>query len=724
MSALVHFLVECSDFIRRLFLFVFLATSGIRPRTFSQSQNYLLTGQILFYLPNYSHFGTKMIEKYIDKIQKIKSAYLYRKMLLYDSKTRGVHAFVKAVLTILLLERNPNKTLMSMEFFNKYTYLPVGRLSSDVRDFFLSGLACMHAKKGVFLRLNSPNFDTFKPGNYNMYQRATSSRPAMPDYNMAIQNSFKPKNEKLRTSYSLQKSPSYLEHILMRPVIIYLSIKAYPVKRDAVLAHRASQGSMGGPWPPNRSLRDIAHTYQKSNMSGFSIPHTTGLGRTGSLIGCYVMKHFRFTAAEIIAWLRICRPGSIIGGQQQWLTSKQSSLWLEGDIFRGRNKNQNLNRKFDYGIYSIKWREYLVNMRNENNINANNMFNQNEGCSSSEEEREENVRQVLDKVDDLKLDDQNTANTDNQNKYIEDMVNSNRKTADSEIKVINGLSQGDRLNQLKHQRAHARSATTGRVHLEDKAHVRTKSTPLGGGVGSVGGGGVPSPVKAGKVSSLTSAAHAARDSQRRPIRATNTATTKRHAWLLGSVYRGSAQRGPKARASSPQSQSPVAATRNLVRSASERCQPAVTPHSSSHRRIHSKSSFHAALTSTSTSSHLTKAASFSCKPFSCTNDNSHIHEAHSLVDNGNIGDVPTSDLGENHVSNNLNNNILCGGGGGGLNGGGSSSGVGGNGGEVSDAVTSAADNVNITSHSKAPFYGIVKGIPNSNPLFHYRFSPV
>ena len=46
-----------------------------------------------------------------------------------------------------------------------------------------------------------------------------------------------------------------------------------------------------------------------------------GLGRTGSLIGCYMMKHFRFTAAEIIAWLRICRPGSIIGGQQQWLTS-------------------------------------------------------------------------------------------------------------------------------------------------------------------------------------------------------------------------------------------------------------------------------------------------------------------------------------------------------------------------------------------------------------------
>lgn len=46
---------------------------------------------------------------------------------------------------------------------------------------------------------------------------------------------------------------------------------------------------------------------------------TAGLGRTGTLIGCYLMKHFRFTAAEAIAWIRICRPGSIIGPQQNFL---------------------------------------------------------------------------------------------------------------------------------------------------------------------------------------------------------------------------------------------------------------------------------------------------------------------------------------------------------------------------------------------------------------------
>lgn len=44
-----------------------------------------------------------------------------------------------------------------------------------------------------------------------------------------------------------------------------------------------------------------------------------GLGRTGTLIACYIMKHYRFTHSEAIAWVRICRPGSIIGPQQHFL---------------------------------------------------------------------------------------------------------------------------------------------------------------------------------------------------------------------------------------------------------------------------------------------------------------------------------------------------------------------------------------------------------------------
>ncbi len=40
-----------------------------------------------------------------------------------------------------------------------------------------------------------------------------------------------------------------------------------------------------------------------------------GLGRTGTLIAAHMMKHHGFTAREAIAWLRIMRPGSVIGEQ-------------------------------------------------------------------------------------------------------------------------------------------------------------------------------------------------------------------------------------------------------------------------------------------------------------------------------------------------------------------------------------------------------------------------
>ena len=44
-----------------------------------------------------------------------------------------------------------------------------------------------------------------------------------------------------------------------------------------------------------------------------------GLGRTGTLIALYMMKHHGFTAREAMGWLRIMRPGSVIGDQQRFL---------------------------------------------------------------------------------------------------------------------------------------------------------------------------------------------------------------------------------------------------------------------------------------------------------------------------------------------------------------------------------------------------------------------
>ena len=61
-----------------------------------------------------------------------------------------------------------------------------------------------------------------------------------------------------------------------------------------------------------------------------------GLGRTGTLIALYLMKHHSLTYTELIGWLRLCRPGSVIGPQQNFLADMEKRMWREGEAHRTR----------------------------------------------------------------------------------------------------------------------------------------------------------------------------------------------------------------------------------------------------------------------------------------------------------------------------------------------------------------------------------------------------
>jgi cell division cycle 14 len=66
------------------------------------------------------------------------------------------------------------------------------------------------------------------------------------------------------------------------------------------------------------------------NGDGFAVHCKAGLGRTGTLIACYILnKHgsaFGNDAKAVLGWLRICRPGSVIGLQQKWLVDNTDKI--------------------------------------------------------------------------------------------------------------------------------------------------------------------------------------------------------------------------------------------------------------------------------------------------------------------------------------------------------------------------------------------------------------
>lgn len=186
------------------------------------------------------------------------------------------------------------------------------------------------------------DFNTFNLDEYEHYEKAENG-----DFNWIIPDRFiafcgPHARSRLESGYHQHSPETYIPYFKNHNVttIIRLNKKMYDAKRftDAGFDHH-DLFFADGSTPTDTIVKEFLDICE--NAEGAIAVHCkAGLGRTGTLIACYIMKHYRMTAAETIAWVRICRPGSVIGPQQQFLVMKQASLWLEGDYFRQKLRGQ------------------------------------------------------------------------------------------------------------------------------------------------------------------------------------------------------------------------------------------------------------------------------------------------------------------------------------------------------------------------------------------------
>lgn len=106
-----------------------------------------------------------------------------------------------------------------------------------------------------------------------------------------------------------------------------------------------------GSTPPDHIAKKFLDMSEREK-GALAIHCKAGLGRTGTLIGLYAMKHFKFPAAYFIGWIRIARPGSILGPQQHYLIEKERIYLGAHGISRGVNYQEmspDEKRKSVYG---------------------------------------------------------------------------------------------------------------------------------------------------------------------------------------------------------------------------------------------------------------------------------------------------------------------------------------------------------------------------------------
>lgn len=393
--------------------FVAFTSPHYKPRN-TVNSHYFSIDDELVYEQFYRDFGPLnicMLYRYCNLLNEKLTATQHsnKKIIHYttsDPKKRVNAAYLIGAYSIIYLKKTVDEAYRPLVTGNIPNYAKFCDASYGISKSKITLLDCLNAVDKA-LKVGFFNFDDFDAEEYEYYERVENA-----DLNWIVPNKFiafcgPHKDTKMDDGYPLHAPETYFNYFRENntTTIVRLNVKIYDSKRFTLAGFQHHDlYFVDGSTPSDPILKNFLQI-SESTTAALAVHCKAGLGRTGTLIGAYIMKHYHFSALEAIAWLRLCRPGSVIGPQQDYMEMKQSWLWTEGEIYR---KNQMSIQPTRYGIYS-------------------------KDC------RNEGIARISEKVDTIKINDPPVQSMDRVQKISRKVVT--MKISDAELTILD--SQGN-----------------------------------------------------------------------------------------------------------------------------------------------------------------------------------------------------------------------------------------------------------------------------------------
>lgn len=245
-------------------------------------------------------------------------------------RTNG--AFMIGAWQILYLGLTPDEAYASIAHFDLE---PFHDATPGVCTFRLEVLDCL---KGLYKARHYDffRFETFSLPEYEYFEAVENG-----DLNWIVQDKIfafaGPHDADANTDgYRALRPEHFVPYFARKDVSLIVRLNK-PYYRASTFTNMGADFAdlyyLDGSNPPLHILKKFI-AIAEHTRGAFGVHCKAGLGRTGTCIGSYLMKHYKFTAEEIIGWMRICRPGCVIGPQQHFLKDMEHALWREGDAFR------------------------------------------------------------------------------------------------------------------------------------------------------------------------------------------------------------------------------------------------------------------------------------------------------------------------------------------------------------------------------------------------------